>query len=240
MVMRLSVDIWSDIACPWCYVGKRRLESALQRFAHRDAVDVTWRAFELNPSAPPIEDTTLSYASRLASKYGTTPAEARGMIERMTGIAAGDGLDFRFDRIRPGNTFHAHRLLHLAAQHGCQDAVKERFLRAYLTEGEPIGDRSALARLAVEAGLPADEVSALLETDRFGAEVREEQAEARGHGITGVPFFVFGRRLAVSGAQPAAVLLSVLDQAWDERLVAELGSSEEVVEGAVCGPEGCT
>ena len=240
MITKLMVDIWSDIACPWCYVGKRRLESALQRFVHREAVEVTWRAFEINPASPPIESAEVSYAARLASKYRTTPTEAQGMIDRMTNTAADDGLEFRFDRIRPGNTFHAHRLLHLAAQHHRQDAVKERFLRAYLTEGEPIGDRTALARLAVEAGLPADEVSSLIETDRFAAEVREDQAEARALRITGVPFFVFGRRLAVSGAQSADLLLSVLDKAWAERVVPMTATAEEFAEGAVCGPDGCS
>jgi predicted DsbA family dithiol-disulfide isomerase len=214
----LRVDIWSDIACPWCYVGKRRLESALADFEHREQVAVVWHAFELKPEAPPVESSDLSYAERLASKYHTTPAEAQGMMDQMTGVAAADGLAFRFDRIQPGNTFNAHRLLHLAADHGRQDALKERFLRAYLTEGEPIGDREALLRLAVEVELPEDEVAALLGSDRFAEAVRADEAQAQRLGISGVPFFVFGNHYALSGAQPPAVLLGALDQAWTERL----------------------
>ena len=149
---KLAVEVWSDIACPWCYVGKRRLEAALARFEHRDHVEVTWRAFELDPSAPKVRDPQ-PYAERLAAKYRTPVPRAEAMIRQMTATAAADGLDFRFDRIRPGNTFDAHRVLHLAGERGQQDLVKERFLRAYLTEGEPIGDRETLVRLAAEAGL---------------------------------------------------------------------------------------
>ena len=234
---RLTVDVWSDIACPWCYVGKRRLESALKVFAHRDEVEVIWRAFELKPDAPPVESSNISYIERLASKYRTSTARAQEMIDRMTAVAAQDGLDFRFDRIRPGNTFDAHRLLHLAAEYGQQDAVKERFLRAYMTEGEPIGDRTALERLAIDSGLPADEVRALLASNRFVDAVREEETEARLLGISGVPFFLLGKRYAVSGAQPAEVLSSALQKAWGEAIARE--SLVSYPEGAVCGPDGC-
>src|SRR5689334_7936255 len=143
----LRVDVWSDIACPWCYVGKRRLEAALARLPGREDVEVVWRAFELDPSAPRVRDPAMSYAERLASKYRTSTARAEEMIRRMTETAAGDGLDFRFDRIRSGNTFDAHRVLHLALERGVQDAVKERFLRGYMTEGEPLGEPEALIRL---------------------------------------------------------------------------------------------
>jgi predicted DsbA family dithiol-disulfide isomerase len=234
-VSKLRIDIWSDIACPWCYVGKRRLERALERFPHRADVEIVWRAFELDPGAPPIRDTSQSYAERLARKYGTRPAEAQGMIDRMVATAAVDGLDFRFDRIRPGNTFDAHRLLHLAHERGQQDAVKERLLRAYLTEGEPIGDREVLVRLAREAGLDEAEARAVLDGDRHASEVRQDEAVARELGITGVPFFVLGGRLGVSGAQPADVLLGALERAWSE-----LGAPPELfAEGAACGPDGC-
>jgi predicted DsbA family dithiol-disulfide isomerase len=232
---KLRIDVWSDIACPWCYVGKRRLEAALEKFPHRDAVEVVWRAFELDPSAPPERPTDVGYAERLAKKYGSSVTEAGGMIKRMTDVAATDGLDFRFDKIRPGNTFDAHRVLHLALERGKQDAVKERLLRAYMTEGEPIGDPETLVRLAAEAGLDAEEVRAMLASDAFAREVREDEDEARQLGITGVPFFVLASKLAVSGAQPAELLLRALTQAWKE-LEAK---PETFAEGAVCGPEGC-
>jgi predicted DsbA family dithiol-disulfide isomerase len=230
---KLSVDVWSDIACPWCYVGKRHLEAALQDFPHREAVSVAWRAFELDPSAPAVREPA-SYAERLGKKYGTTTAQAQAMIDRMTDVARADGLDFRFDRARPGNTFDAHRLLHLAGERGAQDAVKERFLRAYLTEGEPIGDPRALSRLAVEAGLDADEVASVLGSDTYGREVREDEAQARANGISGVPFFVIGR-YGLSGAQPAALLLKALTRAWEEAVE----QPEAFADGAACGPDGC-
>ncbi|MEZ4301767.1 MAG: DsbA family oxidoreductase [Polyangiaceae bacterium] len=232
---KLRIDIWSDIACPWCHVGKRRLEAALARFPHRDQVEIVWRAFELDPSAPRERDPSTSYVERLATKYRTTPAQAQQMIDRMTGVARADGLDFHFERIRPGNTFDAHRVLHLAAEQGKQDAVKERFFLGYLSEGEAIGDPEVLVRLASEAGLDAEQVRATLASDSFSAEVRAEEREAREIGIQGVPFFVLAGRYAVSGAQPAALLLGALTKAWSE-----LAPPPAVLaEGAACGPDGC-
>ncbi len=232
---RLLVQVWSDIACPWCYVGKRRLEAALASFAERDAVQVVWRAFELDPSAPRVRPATQSYAARLAAKYGTPVAEAEGMIARMTDVARADGLDFHFERVQSGSTFDAHRVLHLALDRGVQDAVKERFLRAYMTEGEPIGEPDALVRLAAEAGLDAEEVRGVLASDAYAREVRADEEEAREVGIRGVPFFVIGGRYAVSGAQPAEVLAGALAKAWSERPA----GTEPYADGAVCGPEGC-
>ena len=233
---KLRIDIWSDIACPWCYVGKRRLEQALERFPHRTDVDVVWRAFELDPSAPRVRDGSQSYAERLASKYGTQPALAQARIDRMVATAAQDGLEFRFDRIRPGNTFDAHRLLHLAHERGKQDALKERMLRAYMTEGQAIGEPEVLGNLAREAGLDEQEARAVLGGDRYTAEVRKDEGLARALGINGVPFFVLGGRLAVSGAQPVEVMLGALERAWSELQKLEL---ETFAEGAACGPDGC-
>jgi predicted DsbA family dithiol-disulfide isomerase len=238
MAEKMRVDVWSDIACPWCYVGKRRLEAALERFPHRGDVQVVWRAFELDPAAPPEKDTSLPYAERLATKYRCSVAQAERMIGQMTAMARGDGLDFRFDAVRPGNTFDAHRVLHLAGERGIQDAVKERLLRAYMTEGQPIGDRETLARLAGEAGLDAGEVRAMLASDAHTRAVREEEAAALELGIGGVPFFVIDGRYGVSGAQPAELLLEALTVAWNERertRAAALPASD----GMVCGPDGC-
>jgi len=236
-VAKLRIDIWSDIACPWCYVGKRRLEAALARFAHAGEVEIVWRAFELDPSAPRVRDAAQSYAERLGGKYGASPAQAQTMIDRMVATAAGDGIAMRFDHIRPGNTFDAHRLLHLAHERGAQGALKERLLRAYLTEGEAIGEPEVLGRLAREVGLEGGEVDELLAGERFAAEVRQDEAMARELGISGVPFFVLAGRLGVSGAQPVDVLLGALERAWSE-----LRAPEEIApiaEGAACGPDGC-
>ena len=187
----------------------------------------------VDPSAPRVRDSAQSYAERLGKKYGTSTVQAQAMIDRMVGTAAVDGIAMRFDIIRSGNTFDAHRLLHLAHERGVQDALKERLFAAYLTEGQAIGEPDVLRPLAVEVGLDAREVGDVLDGDRYTAEVRQDEAIARELGITGVPFFVLGGRLGVSGAQPADVLLGALGRAWSER------GDPELVEGAVCGPDGC-
>src|SRR3954447_4265891 len=187
----MNVEIWSDIACPWCYVGKRRLEAALAEFEHRDEVAITWRSFELDPPAPCERGG--DRAAHLAEKYGTTRERALEMQRHMTDVAATEGLEFRFDRARSGNTFDAHRLLHLAAEHGMQDAVKERVMRAYLTEGRLVGDPEVLEELGAEAGLPRQAVAEVLATDRYAAEVREDERTAAALGIHAVPFFVVDR-----------------------------------------------
>ncbi len=230
MQNELAVQIWSDIACPWCYVGKRRFEVALAAFPERAAVTVRWRSFQLDPAAPQVQEG--DYAERLGRKYGVPTTEARSMMDRMTEVARGDGLAFRFDRIVAGNTFDAHRLLHLANARGRQDAVKERFLAGYLCEGEPIGKPEALLRMAVEAGLEADEVASVLAGDLYAAEVRDDQAQARGLGVSGVPFFVIGP-FGVSGAQSSQVLGEVIARAWDQT------ATEQATDGATCGPDGC-
>jgi len=229
---KLRVDVWSDIVCPWCAIGKRRLDAALARFPHGDDVEVTWRAFELDPSAPEVLEG--DHATQLARKYRRTQAQAEEMIQRVIDIAAQDGLDFQLMRAQAGNTFDGHRLLHLAGERGLQGAVKERFFRGYMTEGQAIGKRDVLARLATEAGLDPEEVKATLESDRYAKEVREEETAARQLGITGVPFFVFGGSLGVSGAQPVEILSRALTEAW-----ARAPETEDAAEGAACGPEGC-
>jgi predicted DsbA family dithiol-disulfide isomerase len=228
----MDLEIWSDIACPWCYVGKRRMEAALAAFEHRDEVTVTWRSFELDPVAP--RERGVDGATHLAEKYGTTRERALEMHRQMTEVAAGEGLEFRFDLARGGNTFDAHRLLHLAAEHDLQDAVKERLMRAYLTEGEPIGDPETLARLAAEAGLPADAAAEVLASDRYAAEVRRDEQTAAGLGIHAVPFFVIDRALGAAGAQPAEVLVRFLRQGFEAR-----PGIAVVADGETCGPDGC-
>ena len=207
----MLVEVWSDVVCPWCYIGKRRLEQALARFEGRERVEVVWRPFELDPHGPAVR--TEPYAERLASKYGTDLEGARAMIERMVGSAAGEGIEMRFDIARPGNTFDAHRLLHLARTRGVQAELAERLFAAAFTEGRAIGDRATLVELAVDVGLDAAEVGRLLEGDELAAEVRAEERVAARLGATGVPFFVFDRRYAVAGAQRPDVLLEALEAA---------------------------
>ena len=208
----MQVEIWSDVVCPWCAIGKRRFETALAGFEHRDEVEVRYRSFELDPTTPRSYEGNAT--QRLADKYGVPLEQARAMEQRVVDAAAGEGLAFDFDRARPGNTVDAHRLLHLAADRGRQAELKERLLLAYFAEGRAIGDPDTLAGLAAEAGLDAAEARAVLDSDAYLPEVREDQATARALGITGVPFFVLDRAYGLSGAQPAEVLLGALRQAW--------------------------
>ena len=210
----MKVEIWSDVVCPWCYIGKRRFESALARFEHRDQLEVTWRSFERNPRAASEEQGGL--AERLARKYGLTVEQASAANARVTAAAAGEGLQYRLDVARPGNTFDAHRLIHLAREHGAQDEAKKRLMAAYFTEGRRIGDRETLIELMSEVGVPTEEARNALETGAYGEEVRAEEREAAELGITGVPFFVLDRRYGVSGAQPPELMLQALNQAWKE------------------------
>jgi predicted DsbA family dithiol-disulfide isomerase len=211
---QLTVDIWSDVVCPWCYIGKRRFEAALAQFEHRDDVTVLWHSFELDPDAPPIAEGRS--AERLAAKYGMTVEEAARRQAEITTLAAQDGLTYDLAESRGGNTFDAHRLIHLAAEHGLGNAAMERLMQAYFSEREAIGDPDTLQRLAVEAGLPAEEVREVLEGERYADAVRADERAATQIGVRGVPFFVLGRKYGVSGAQPAEVLLQALQQAWDE------------------------
>src|SRR6266849_7564081 len=159
----MNIEIWSDVVCPWCYIGKRRFETALARFAHRDDVEVVWRSFELDPVAPAIR--TEDNATRLAAKYGMSREQALANHTRLTQLAAAEGLEFDFEKSRSGNTLNAHRLLHLARERGVQDDVKERLFRAYFSEGEPIGDPETLVRLVSEAGITAADALAVLNSD---------------------------------------------------------------------------
>jgi predicted DsbA family dithiol-disulfide isomerase len=233
MAKKLTVEVWSDVACPWCYVGKRRLEAALARFPARDSVDVVWRSFELDPAAPNAYPTNVSYAARLAKKYGRTEAQAEQMLAQMTELAAREGLSFDFSRIRSGNTFNAHRMLHLAREQGLGGALKERLFSGYFERGEAPGNPDTLLEMARDVGMDPDRAQALLSTDLYAAEVRAEEREAASIGVGGVPFFLLARRYAVGGAQSAEVMLQALTRAFDEL--------PDVIapQGEVCGPDGC-
>jgi predicted DsbA family dithiol-disulfide isomerase len=211
----LTVEIWSDVVCPWCYVGKRRFENALAGFEHRDEVQTVWRSFQLDPNAPP--ERTLSSAEHLAGKYGMSVEQAEQSNAQMTELAASEGLEYHLDRTRGGNSFDAHRLIQLAADHDLQDAMKERLMRAYFTEGEPVGDRETLIRLAADVGLDA---RAVLEGEAYADAVHADVELAARIGIRGVPYFVLDRRFGVSGAQPAELLLQALERTWEARTAA--------------------
>jgi predicted DsbA family dithiol-disulfide isomerase len=209
----MHVEIWSDIACPWCYVGKRRFETALASFEHRDDVSVTWRSFELDPAAPRTREG--DGADHLARKYGMSREQALAMQANLTEVAVAEGLELRFDIARGGNTFDAHRLVQLAAAHELQDRMQDRFFRAYFGEGVAIGDPAALEPLATEIGMPASEVRDVLATERYAEEVRGDERDAAELGITAVPFFAVDRAIGVAGAHPPELLGKVLLKGWE-------------------------
>ena len=211
---RITVDIWSDIACPWCFIGKRRFEAALGQFPQAGQVDVVWHSFELDPSAELAKSVNMRDA--LALKYGVPSAQAQEMMDTMTRTAAEEGLEYHFERARLTNTFQAHQVIHLAAEHGLQGEMKERFLKAYMSEGANLGDPEVLASLAAEVGLDGGEVRAALEQQTYAQAVRQDEAQAQAYGISGVPFFVLGGKYGVSGAQSPETLLGALGQVWSE------------------------
>lgn len=227
----LNVEIWSDVACPWCHIGKRRFERALAQFPHRDQVRVTWRSFELDPSAPP--ERTGSIYAHLAKKYRTTPEQARAMGERVQSEARAEGLDFNFDALRMGNTRDAHALIHFAHTHGLGDAMKERLLQAYFSEGLLPSDRNALSTLASDVGLDAKAARQALDSEAFVEQVRADELQARRMGVNGVPFFLFDGQFGASGAQPVETFSALLDLVWEKR------TPDTAPAGELCDDEGC-
>lgn len=230
--MRMQVEIWSDIMCPFCYIGKRRFEAALQQFTHRDEVEVVWRSFELDPNMHTVPGQSID--ELLAIRKGVSVAQAHQMNAHMAQTAAEVGLRFDFDRMVPVNMFNAHRFVHLAAHHDRQDAAKERLFRAYFTEGQHVEDLDTLARLGADIGLDAVEVKRVLQTDAYAQQVRHDEYQARQINVRGVPFFVFADKYAVSGAQPSELFAEVLKKVWSENHPADVAS----VSGNACDLEG--
>jgi predicted DsbA family dithiol-disulfide isomerase len=210
----MRVDIWSDVVCPWCYVGKARFSQALSAFAHRDEVEVVYRSFELDPGYPKDRlETTFAMLSR---KYGMSEADARAAESGIADLAAAEGLGFAPER-PVGNTFDIHRVLHLGLAKGVQAELVRAVDQAYFALGRPVFDRDAISEIAAEAGLGAALAGDVIDGDAYAEEVRQDELQARQLGITGVPFFVFDMALGVSGAQPTEMLASALQQAWERR-----------------------
>ncbi len=205
----MKVEVWSDVVCPWCYIGRRRLEKALAQFPGRDTVEVVLRSFELDPNAPLQSEMTLE--ERLMTKYGLSSVEARAANERVTKVAAEEGLGFHLDRARPTNTLAAHRLLQLASVRRVRPAAEDRFQKAYFSEGASLGDPETLLRLAIDSGLEDGDARRVLAGQAFTLQVRADEKEAAALGARGVPLFAFDRRQMVSGAQPTDYLLEVLN-----------------------------
>lgn len=210
----MKVEIWSDFACPFCYIGKRRLESALEQFAHRDDIEVEFRSFELDPNAK--RDVDYNVNEMLARKYGMTVEQAAANNRNLTEQARAIGLEYHMDKSVLTNSFDAHRLTHYASQFGKRNEMAERLFKAYFTDGLHIGDHETLANLAAEIGLDREGALAALTGSDFSEEVREDEQFAAQIGVRGVPFFVLDRKYAVSGAQPTEVFLDALEKAYSE------------------------
>lgn len=230
----MKVEIWSDVVCPFCYIGKRKFEKALGEFAHRADVQVEWKSFQLTPDFVPVPGESIHLS--LAKKKGVSEAEGRRMNDYMTQIAKEVGLDYQFDNVTPANTFLAHQLIHFGAQQGQQDATKERLMAAYYLEGQNLNDLDTLLRLGAEAGLDPAAARQALEAGTYANEVRRDEYEAQQIGVQGVPFFVFDNKYAVSGAQPSEVFAQVLDQVWAEAHPRTVPTV--VAGGAACDVEG--
>ena len=232
----MKIEIWSDVVCPWCYIGKRRMEKAIDAFEHADEVEVHWRSFQLDPGAPtePTEGT----GAMLARKYGQSPEGAKQMQDRVEAVAAEDGLIYRLSETLHLNTVDAHRLIHLGHEQGGNDLqgrVKEALLKAYFTDARNVANHAVLREVGVGAGLDATRVDEVLAGSEYAAEVHADMEQAHAYGATGVPFFVVDQKYGVSGAQPVEAFTQVLERAWADShpAIEMVGAGEE------CGPDGC-
>lgn len=232
----MKIEIWSDIVCPFCYIGKRRLEQALEQFEHKDRVVIEWKSFQLNPHQQHLPDTNIY--DYLAEIKGQSREWSVQMHESVRLMAKSVGLEYNFDQAQITNTFEAHRLLQLAKTQDLGDAVKERLCKAYFTEGALISDHDTLLRLAVEVGMDREEVQTVLSSRRFTEAVEQDIAEAHSLGIRGVPFFLMDRKDAVSGAQSTPVFLNVLQQSFTAWEAEQQHPGVAVAEGASCTPDG--
>jgi predicted DsbA family dithiol-disulfide isomerase len=232
----MKIEVWSDIACPWCYIGKHRLDAALSSFEHADEVEVIWRSYQLDPDAPRVSDLNLNDISSI--KHGFPLEQAVARNDQLRQMGAKEGLTYRFDIARYGNSFDAHRLIHLARKYGLQSAVEDRLFAAYFGEGKALGDHETLLALAVEAGLPEAEVRDVLASDAFADQVRADTEEARRLNVRGVPFLVIDEKYGLPGAQQVKVIGDALRQVWTEahpiRTLAIAADSDGYCEGDEC------
>lgn len=237
MKNQLKIQIWSDVACPFCYIGKRRLEEALTNFEHNSNVELEWKSFQLNPDTnfPPGSD-PVDY---LANKYGRDRAWAISMHQNVTQQAKAVGLEYHLDKSVMANTLNAHRVSHLAKKHNLGNEFEEILFKAYFTKGLNIDDNETLMQLAAEAGLPIAETEEVLNSDAFKADVKQDVAEAQAIGVTGVPFFVFDNKYAVSGAQSPEIFLQTLQKTYEEGSFDSKISQPLSADSDSCGIDGC-
>ena len=232
----MKVEIWSDVACPFCYIGKHRFEAGLERFANRGEVEVVYKSFELDPNAP--ANPSYDLHDMLAKKFGVSREQAAAMNRQVAEGAQDTGIEFRFERAIPANTRDAHRLIKYAGEFGKSGEMAERLYKAYFTEGRHVGDVKTLADIAAEAGLDRDVAAEALNGGKYADEVVEDSREAGGLGARGVPFFVIDRKYAVSGAQSSEVFREALERAWQASHPALTPISADA-DGAMCEDGAC-
>ena len=233
---KMQVEIWSDVMCPFCYIGKRKFEAALSQFPDNEQIEIIWKSFQLDPNQETISDKPIQ--QYLAERKGMSIQQAQQMTDHVTGIAARVGLTFHFDKAVTANSFDAHRFSHLAKKHGRQNDAEEQLFAAYFTEGKNTADPDTLAQLGTEIGLDVQEVKDVLQSDQYARDVKTDIAEARQLGVQGVPFFVFNRKYAISGAQESNVFLQAVETSFAEWKKATHESQLVVTQGAVCIPDG--
>ena len=232
----MKVEIWSDVMCPFCYIGKRKFENALAQFPHKENIEVIWKSFQLDPTT--VTDPSLNSVEHLAHKKGWSKQQAQETTAHVTSIAKQVGLDFHFDKAVVANSFDAHRLSHLAKKYGKQNELEEKLFQAYFTDGKNTADHSTLLQIGKELGIVENEINEVLNNTTYSNEVEQDIIEAQQIGVRGVPFFVLDRKYAVSGAQESETFLGALTKAYSEHVN---GIMEPIASGSSCGcgPEGC-
>jgi predicted DsbA family dithiol-disulfide isomerase len=231
----MNVEIWSDVMCPFCYIGKRKFETALEQFPHKDKINIIWKSFQLDPTT--VTNPDLNTIDHLAKRKGWSKEQANETISHVSGIAKKVGLDFHFEKAVVANSFDAHRLSHLAKKYAKQNDLEEQLFKAYFTDGKNTADHKTLTDLGIAAGLAETEITAVLNSDQYTDAVNEDIDQAQQIGVQGVPFFVLDRKYAVSGAQESDTFLGALTKAYEENAakgLETLGANDDL-----CGPEGC-
>ena len=215
----MKIEIWSDVMCPFCYIGKRKLEEALEKFPHKEEVEISWKSYLLNPNLEYVKGQDIY--DYLAENKGISRERAQQMNEQVANMAREEGLNYDFDNVVVANTFDAHRLIHLAAEKGLQNEIKERLFQAYFIEGRNVADHETMVELGTDVGMNAADINMMLASNDFVKAVKADQEEVRQYKAGGVPFFVLNRRYGVSGAQPTEVFLEALQNAWEAEKTAE-------------------
>jgi protein disulfide-isomerase len=235
---KMKVEVWSDIMCPFCYIGKRHYEAALKQFADSNRIEIEWKSFQLDPTIPKNPENKNNVYKYLADRKGMSEAQSRKMHDNVVEMAKQVGLSYNFDNAVIANSFDAHKMIQLAKTKGLGDEAEERLFRAYFIEGMDFGDIPTLVKIGQEIGLEASEIESALLSDDFAYKVKSDVAEAAQLGIQGVPFFVFNRKYAISGAQPTESFLETMQKSFSEWEKSNPKPAFEVIEGPVCKPDG--